>query len=51
MKLSDSSVVFALDLKTVCAVDFSMDECNRWGVNNRVELEKMTNFDIFKFFV
>ena len=26
------------------AMDFSFDECSRWGVNNRLELEKMTNF-------
>ena len=33
------------------AEDFSVDECSRWGVKNRLELEKMTNFKIMEIFV
>ena len=55
----NSTVVSVLDLKTdfssiqdsFGAVDFSMDDCSRWGVNNRVELEKMSNFKIFEILV
>ena len=46
---SDSTVVSVLDLKTVLVlVDFSVDECSRWGVKIRLELEKMTNFKILE---
>ena len=46
---SESTEVSVLDLRTVLdAVDFFMDECSKWGVNNRVELEKMTNFKILE---